>query len=520
MKLIALDVGSKRIGVAKADSNVRIAIPSGTIEVDGNEFSQIASFARVYGTDCFIIGLPRNSKGEETAQSNYVRNFAKALKKAMPEAKIRFQDESLTSVEAEERLDRRKKKYHKGDIDAEAAAIILQDFLENFSSGDSKNSKKVAESSQKGHKMRNILLSLLAVFILICAGGYVFYRINLLPVATNISCSDNPEVDPAECAKINFTINEGDSTEQIANNLASAGLIRNATVFWVHDFAFYRNQALQTGDYSLDKTMSVDAIIEQLIKGSNNNVFSFTILPGETIAEIKQKLVDQGYETEVIESAFTAIATPEISEDGNLRYSHPVLEGKPAESSLEGYIFGDTYEFYKGESVENIIKTTLDALNEKVTENDLITSFSEHGLNLYQGITLASITQKEAKNASDQATVAQIFYTRLNSGIPLGSDVTAKYAADLVDPNRETYTNNTAILQIDSPYNTRLYAGLPAGPICNPGIEALIATAYPSDTSYLFFLTGDDEMMYYSYTDSEHQQNIAEHCHELCNVSL
>ena len=104
MKLIGLDVGSKRIGVAKADDQVRIAVPYGTILVDGDELQQIASFARVYGAEYFVIGLPRNSKGEETAQSQYVRQFATKLKRAIPKAKISFQDESLTSVEAEARL--------------------------------------------------------------------------------------------------------------------------------------------------------------------------------------------------------------------------------------------------------------------------------------------------------------------------------------------------------------------------------------------------------------------------------
>ena len=158
-------------------------------------------------------------------------------------------------------------------------------------------------------------------------------------------------------------------------------------------------------------------------------------------------------------------------------------------------------------------------MNKVVTENNLIEAYQVHGLTLYQGITLASIVQKEATGA-DQATVAQVFYSRMAAGMNLGSDVTAQYAADLVDPDRQTYTDNSAVLQIDSPYNTRLYAGLPYGPICNPGAEALIAAASTTDTHYLFFLTGDDGMVYYSHTDSEHQQNIAEHCQELCKTSL
>lgn len=525
MKIIALDVGSKRIGMAKADSNVRVAIPSGTVEVDGTELQQIISFARVYGTHLFVIGLPRSNQGEETAQSAYVRNFATRLKTVMPEAKIRFQDESFTSVEAEERLKSRKRKYEKGEIDAEAAAIILQDFLEGFS-GDTDSARPTKKankkaSSGKSHVLRNVLLSLAAVVILAGIAGFVYYRINLLPVAVNVDCTSETEELPSECKDITFTVKDGESTGQIGNNLKGAGLIRSPLVFNIQYHLAHGHENLQTGEYKFKPTQSTEEIIAQLIKGSNDNVFSLTIIPGETLSSIKQKLVEHGYSSEDIDTAFTTMATPSsTNEDGTPVYEkYPVLAGKPAEASLEGYIFGDTYEFYKNEELENIIGTTLEAMNKVVTENNLVEAYQVHGLNLYQGITLASMVQKEATGA-DQATVAQVFYSRLAAGMLLGSDVTAQYAADLVDPDRQTYTDNSAVLHIDSPYNTRLHPGLPYGPICNPGAEALIAAASPTDTDYLFFLTGDDGVVYYSHTDSEHQQNVAEHCQELCKTSL
>ena len=132
MKILALDVGEKRIGVARADSTTRIAVPVGFVNVDGSEWQEIARIARLNNTNFFVLGLPRSNEGNETAQSLYVRNFAKALVEKVPGIKIRFQDESLTSVVAEERLKSRKKRYEKGEIDAEAASIILQDFLETF----------------------------------------------------------------------------------------------------------------------------------------------------------------------------------------------------------------------------------------------------------------------------------------------------------------------------------------------------------------------------------------------------
>ena len=138
---------------------------------------------------------------------------------------------------------------------------------------------------------------------------------------------------------------------------------------------------------------------------------------------------------------------------------------------------------------------------------------------MYEGVTLASVVQKEA-SSPEQPTVAQVFLSRLGMGIPLGSDVTVSYALDTVDPDRVTYRDNQAALKIDSCYNTRIYGGLPCGPISNPGLSALLAVAAPTDTSYLYFLTGDDGLMYYSYTEAEHIRNIYSHCQKLCNVSL
>ena len=126
--LVSLDVGEKRIGVAVADDAVRIAVPFVTIEVDGTEIEAIAELVLKQDADTIIVGYPRNQQGEATAQTEYVERFVDRLKDI--DAKIIFQDESLTSVIAEQRLVAQKKPYSKGDIDANAASIILQDYLE------------------------------------------------------------------------------------------------------------------------------------------------------------------------------------------------------------------------------------------------------------------------------------------------------------------------------------------------------------------------------------------------------
>lgn len=126
--VIALDVGEKRIGVAQADVSIGIAVPYDVIEVDGNEVEATIRLIATTGADTVVVGYPRNQAGEPTAQTAFVEAFAAKLQDI--DAKIIFQDESLTSVLAEQRLGASKKPYAKGDIDMVAASLILDDYLE------------------------------------------------------------------------------------------------------------------------------------------------------------------------------------------------------------------------------------------------------------------------------------------------------------------------------------------------------------------------------------------------------
>lgn len=522
MKLIGLDVGTKRIGVAKADSTVCIAVPYSAIEVDGTEFEKIASLARAWDINSFVIGLPRNNEGEETEQSQYSRNFAEKLKKMIPDAKICFQDESLTSVEAEKRLKKRKKSYKKGDIDSEAATIILQDFLEEHT-GKKPPAKtvKAAAAKQKSVKARkphHFLTAIIIIAVLLAAaagGAYGYYMYNLQPVVTDVDCAAEGSDQQSACQPVKFNIPEGASVGDVAMNLKNANLIRDALSFQVFYRLNYNNENIRVGEYELDQSMTPDQILRSLIRGgTNDNTFSFTVLPGETVQKIKDKLIELGYSAEEVETAFAA-------DYSGKEYSW-IFEGRPEGASLEGYLLGDTYEFYKTDEVETIIEDMLKEMAAVLEEKNVKAGFEVQGLNLYQGITLASIVQREANNAEDQAKVAQIFYNRLGAEIPLGSDVTVIYAWDQANPGRDpSEVSNAEKLEIDSPYNTRKNPGLPFGPISNPGVEALLAAATPDQSmaEYFYFLTGDDGLMYYGITEEDHQNNM-QHCPELCNVAL
>ena len=451
MRILSLDVGEKRIGVARADTQTRIAVPVGTMDCDGSEWQAIEKYTKLYDTKFFVLGLPRSNSGNETKQTLYVRNFAKTLVQKIPEAKIRFQDESLTSVLAEERLKQRKKSYAKGEIDAEAAAIILQDFLESYrerltdppkTNTIEKRAKKAAlETKKVKHKTKKLVQKLLVIppIVLIVAA------------------------------------------------LTIGGIL------WYKD---YRAKERAAEYARLEAEMSAE-------------VFDFTILPGETIFDVQENLLALGYPAEEIATAFSR------------SYDYPMLKNRPSDASLEGFLYGETFEFYKSDSVEKILDTFLSNFQNILDENNFENRFSQNGLSLYEGIILASIVQKEAVPA-EQSTVAQVFYSRLEYGWRLGSDVTVSYARKVVDPNYEICAkdDNSCALKIDSCYNTRINTGLPCGAISNPSFSALEAVADPSDTAYLYFLTGDDGMMYYSYTEEQHNQAARNYCQSLCNASL
>lgn len=553
MKLLGLDVGTKRIGVAKADSDTKIAVPDGYITVNGQEFAEIARLARMYSTTTFVIGLPRNNNGQETKQSEYCRNFARQLAMSIPNARIYFEDESLTSVEAEKRLKERKTKYEKGEIDAEAASIILQDFLERLiaagkapsvpytateavaeSANENDNAKK-NENLMGTRKKKNIgkIIGIVVAIILVLCGvgvgvGIYFYNKDLEPVIS-VSCkfasaaeeAASIEKDTAEgCVYQNFEVKDNDTTKAIAENLKSAGLIRSDLAFKI--YAKLNNPMLKAGVYAFRPSMSTEEIIRALVEGgAASNVFNITFLPGETIADIKAKLKEQGYRDEDLNKAFEKTYKSDVLEglydvNGNLQNS-----AQPLSVSLEGYIYGDTYQFYNDEALEKIIETAISGLNEVSLGNKLKEKFAENGLSLRDGIILASIVQKEAQS-DDMPGVAQVFLNRIRQGMSLGSDVTAQYAADLVDPERKTLKENSDVIAYDSLYNTRVHTGLPPGPICSPGITALLAVANPdkSKSSMLYFLTGDDGKMYYSDTEAGHNQNIRDYCKTLCSVAL
>ncbi len=161
----------------------------------------------------------------------------------------------------------------------------------------------------------------------------------------------------------------------------------------------------------------------------------------------------------------------------------------PASSTLEGFLFPDTYLIEPDSNAQDIVFTML-ANFEKRLDQEIHQGFTNQGLTIFEGVILASIVEREAVLPEERTRIAAVFHNRLNLGMPLEADPTVQFALGTqADVNWWKPALTYDDLEIDSPYNTYRYAGLPIGPIANPGLDSLRAVAFPDQTNELYFRT-------------------------------
>jgi len=293
---------------------------------------------------------------------------------------------------------------------------------------------------------------------------------------------------------VELQVEPGATIDQVGKELEQKGVIKSGLAFGI--YMKLNNKNIKTGIYYFAPNQQVSEIVDWLDKG-RVGTRKVTILPGKTLAQIRQELIDSGFTADDVDAALAK------------QYTHPLLAEKPATANLEGYIFPETYFVTNDSTADQLIVRTFDEFQKRIETDGLRQKLVARGFDLYQGITLASIVAREVTNPEIQKQVAQVFETRLERGMVLGSDVTYHYAASLlgVAPSAS----------IDSPYNTRIHAGLPPGPIGNFNLAALEAVATPNAGDYLYFVAGDDGITYFAKTFEEHQQNINQHCIKLCS---
>lgn len=309
------------------------------------------------------------------------------------------------------------------------------------------------------------------------------------------------------------TIPRGATVEEIANQLEEAKLIRAA---WAFEWYVRTNdglEALQAGSYPLRANQSVADIVSVLTNGKVSTDL-ITILPGKRIDEIKATLINNGFTEDEVDAAL----------DPKTYEGHPALVDKPAKADLEGYLYPESFQKTGDTRPEEIVRGALDEMQKRLTP-DVRAGITRQGLTVYQGIILASIIEQEVSNPDDKPTVAQVFLKRIKMGMQLGSDVTAFYGAitDGVTLSNDPARAAAVAIAHNSPYNTRMYEGLPPGPISNFSEASLKAVINPANTDFLFFVAGDPAddgtpgKTYFSKTVAEHEALTREYCKKLCN---
>jgi UPF0755 protein len=341
---------------------------------------------------------------------------------------------------------------------------------------------KYFQSSRKRKWPRRLLVGAIIFAVLVCAGAVGLryaYNENLKPVSTNAAFQT-------------VTIENGATVEQIAEQLKRMGLIRNAWAFRYYVGSKAVSDPLQAGTYELAPSQGVKEIVGQLT-GGRIATDLVTILPGQRLDQIRTKLIQDGFTDAEVDAALNPATFAR----------HPALADKPADVSIEGFIYPDSYQKSGTTNASSIIGGALDQMNKKLT-SDIKDGFAKQGLTTYEGIVLASIVEREVSSQEDRNQAAQVFLKRLKIDMRLQSDATSTYGAIL---NGDKYYPG-----YQSIYNTYQNAGLPPTPVSNVSESSLKAVAFPANTDWLYFVSGDDGKTHFSTNLQQHESNVRNYC--------
>lgn len=297
---------------------------------------------------------------------------------------------------------------------------------------------------------------------------YLFFKQGTLPVNKN-----------NKSTKI-FVITPGQPLQKIIDNLEKEELIRSKIVFFLVVKQLGIEKNIQAGDFRLSQSMNAYEIANNLTHGTLD--VWVTIIEGlrkEEIAEILSKKFN------ISQTEFIKLAK-------------------------EGYLFPDTYLIPKNADSKMIINILKNNFNNKFNQN-LKKQAEKKGLTVDEVVTLASIVEKEAKHKQDKKTVASILLKRLKNDWPLQVDASIQYALGYQINEKNWWKKNLSLddLKIDSPYNTYKNKGLPPGPICNPGLDSIIAVIESDiNTPYWYYISDKNTNMHYAKTLEEHERNI------------
>lgn len=309
---------------------------------------------------------------------------------------------------------------------------------------------------------------------------------------------------------VEFTIESGETYLTIAKRLKEENLIQSELAYKIY-IKLNKPTNFRAGTFSLNQNMGVQKLVDTLKNGSESTmqVITITFPEGKNMRQIAKIIASKTNNTE--DEVFAILKDQEYLKELIEEYwflDESILNTR-LYYSLEGYLFPDTYEFRnQNVTVQEIFEKMLNQMGKKLEPYQAEIKNSDY--TLHEMLTLASIVELEAANSNDRAGVAGVFYNRLLAGWALGSDVTTYYAAKVEMSERDLYQSE---LDDYNDYNTRssqMAGKLPIGPICNPGEDALKAAIEPTNHNYFYFVADKNKKTYFSSTNAEHVQTVAQ----------
>lgn len=298
-----------------------------------------------------------------------------------------------------------------------------------------------------------------------------------------------------------INIPEGATISEVADMLQDMDIIDAAIGLKLYaNISGKSDLEIASGDITVNPKMGYSSLLKAIKKTNVKEVVSVTIIEGKTIKQIAEQLEEKGVCK--AEDFLKEIQTGDFS---SFDFVKAIPENEDRIYALEGYIFPDTYDFYKDDSAENVIKKFLNNFNSRFSD-DLRALAEDKGMTIDEVVNLASIVQKEGTSAPVMKYVASVFHNRLNnsSSYPyLQSNATLSYST-----GKPIIWYTEEDIALDDPYNSYKYKGLPPSAICNPGLDAIKAVLMAEDTDYYFFVTDDDGLYYFSETSKRHEQQV------------
>ncbi len=277
-----------------------------------------------------------------------------------------------------------------------------------------------------------------------------------------------------------FSIARGETIKEIAQDLEKSHLIPSSLIFQFYIKMINKDKDIKAGIYVFSSPLSIQKIVS-LITDNHTQQKVFTVKAGDTLIDVQHLLQKE----KIIPS--TSSLTKWQIKDFILdpRY-HPYFQGAVATSSLEGYLFPDSYHFSAGLSEKDILVIFLNNFASRLSSAYHPSLLSSSAPDFYQTLIMASLLEKEVRSYEDKAMVADILWRRLKKGMPLQVDAAICYAQNKSFQNCKLTKQS---FQIDSPYNLYLHKGLPPSPIGNPGLDSIKAALHPQPNNYWYYLT-------------------------------